>query len=123
MSTGTGSNGRASPPVESLRQICTISVSPVSVASASGSDIFSPESLHRSVHGCDRHDISQRRTSGSPCFFLGRPPHPLTLITSQPRPPPTTSILKCSLRKYIPCDRIEMTVVLMLHFIILAEYW
>jgi hypothetical protein len=56
-------------------------------------------------------------------FFLGRPPHPLTLITSQPRPPPTTSILYRSLRKYIHYNRIETTVVVMFRFFIFVENW
>lgn len=42
-------------PVESLRDFCTMGVSPVLVMSACGSDIFSPESL---VHGCDGHDVN-----------------------------------------------------------------
>jgi hypothetical protein len=59
----------------------------------------------------------------SPCFFLGRPPHPLTSITFQPRPLLRTSIMNRFFCEYIHYNRIEMTVVVMLRVFILVENW
>ena len=57
-----------------------------------------------------------------PSLFFGRPHHRLTLTSSQPRPPCTTSISNPSLRKYIQYNRIAMTDVVMLPVLILTRY-